>query len=142
MKISARNIFKGSISQLTPGAVNAEVTITIGGGEKITAIVTNGSVTSLALAVGKDVLAMVKASSVFVLIDGADVRLSARNCLAGKITKIVDGTVESEVTIGLPGGSAVYAVITHDAVKELGLKKGTSATAVIKASSVILGVAA
>ncbi len=142
MKISARNVFKGSIDHVETGAVNAEVSVALRGGQKITAIVTNGSVASLGLAMGKEVMVLVKASSVLVLVDGSGVRLSARNCLAGTISNVVSGPVESEVGIALAGGITVHAVITQDAVKELDLKKGMPATAVIKASSVILGVAA
>jgi molybdate transport system regulatory protein len=141
MKISARNIFKGSITHLQPGAVNAEVGVSIGGGNQITAIVTSGSVQSLGLAMGKDVIVLVKASSVLVLVNSGGYRLSARNNLAGTITQITDGPVGAEVTIGLAGGNAVHATITHDSVVALGLKKGMTVSAVIKASSVILGVA-
>jgi molybdate transport system regulatory protein len=140
VKISARNVFKGSITHLQLGAVNAEVGVSIGGGIQITAIVTNGSVQNLGLALGKDVVVLVKASSVLVLVDGSGLRLSARNSLAGTITEVVDGPVGAEVTIGLTGGDVVHATITHDSVMALGLKKGMPATAVIKASSVILGV--
>jgi molybdate transport system regulatory protein len=48
--------------------------------------------------------------------------------------------VSSEVAIVLPRGTTVYATITHEAVTELGLKEGAAASAVIKSSSVILGV--
>ena len=50
------------------------------------------------------------------------------------------GKVYSEVAIALPGGSTVYAVVTNEAALELGLKAGVSATALIKASHVVLGV--
>ncbi|MNU10490.1 Molybdenum-pterin-binding protein MopA [compost metagenome] len=52
------------------------------------------------------------------------------------------GAVNSEVVIELPGGAKVTSVVTREAVAELGLAKGVSATAVIKASHVILGVPA
>jgi molybdate transport system regulatory protein len=141
MKISARNVFKGSVTHLQIGAVNDEVSVAIGGGNKVTAIVTHSSAQSLGLAVGKEVMVIIKASSVLVMVDDTDVRLSARNCLSGTVTNVTDGAVESEVTIGLSGGAAVHAVITRGAVEEFGIKNGMPAKAVIKASSVILGVA-
>jgi molybdate transport system regulatory protein len=49
--------------------------------------------------------------------------------------------VSSEIDISLSSGITVFATITHDAVKELDIKEGVSASAVFKASSVILGVA-
>jgi len=141
MKISARNVFAGSISAIRPGSVNSEIEISLGGSDKIVAIITNGSVQTLGLATGKSVTALVKASSVLVLTDSSGVLLSARNVLAGKITKVSNGQVSSEVGITLPSGAVVYATITHDAVDELGIKEGATASAVFKASSVILGVA-
>jgi molybdate transport system regulatory protein len=142
MKISARNVFKSKVTAVKTGAVNSEIDLTTAGGDKIVAVVTNDSVKSLGLAVGKEATALIKASSVLVLADGAGVKLSARNCLTGKITKITEGPVSAEVSIALSGGGSVHATITHDASAELGLKVGATATAVFKASSVILAVAA
>lgn len=139
MKISARNVFKGRIETIKPGAVNSEVDLVIGGGDKLVAIVTNESVRSLQLAVGQEVTALVKASSVLILA-GTGSKLSARNSLPGTIKKITQGQVSAEIAIALAGGSEVHATITHDAVVELGLKEGAAATAVFKASSVILGI--
>ncbi|HEY3432885.1 MAG TPA: TOBE domain-containing protein [Rhodocyclaceae bacterium] len=140
MKISARNAFKGKIDIIKPGAVNSEVDLTIGGSDKLVAIVTNESVKTLGLTAGKEVTALVKASSVLVLAEGSGVKLSARNCLPGIIKNITNGPVSAEVAITLTGGAVVHATITHDAVVELGLKEGASASAVFKASAVILGV--
>lgn len=64
MQLSARNQLAGHISQITLGAVNAEVTIQLAGGGVMVAIVTNGSVKSLGLADGVAVIAIVKASSI------------------------------------------------------------------------------
>ena len=142
MKISARNQFAGTVTSLKPGAVNTEVSVGIAGGNAITAIITNGSAQSLGLTIGKEAVALVKASSVLLMTDGSGLRLSARNCLKGTVRTLTPGAVNSEVALTLPGGLEVHAVITNDAAKELKLAAGTSATAVIKASSVILGVPA
>ncbi|KGJ03405.1 MULTISPECIES: TOBE domain-containing protein [Paracoccus] len=66
-------------------------------------------------------------------------KLSARNVLPGTVVEIVTGAVTSHVRIDL-GGSVVTASITNDAVKELGLVVGSRASAVIKASDVMVGV--
>jgi molybdate transport system regulatory protein len=55
---------------------------------------------------------------------------------------VKSGGVNSEVSIALPGGSQVHAIITNDAVSELGLAPGVAATALIKSSHVLLGVPA
>jgi molybdate transport system regulatory protein len=140
MKISARNVFQGKITEIKTGSVNSEVDVTLGGEDKIVAIVTNGSVQKLGLVTGKSVTALIKASSVLVMTDGSGITLSARNILAGKVSKLSNGPVSSEVAIALPSGTTVYATITHEAVTELGLKEGAAASAVVKSSSVILGV--
>jgi molybdate transport system regulatory protein len=141
MKISARNIFQGTVAEVKTGAVNTEVEISLGGEDKIIAQVTNTSAQRLGLAKGKKVTALVKASSVLVMTDSSGMMLSARNILTGKVTKLSNGQVASEVTIALPSGASVYATITHDAVNELGIKEGMKASGVFKASSVMLGVA-
>jgi molybdate transport system regulatory protein len=142
MKISARNVFTGKISALVDGKVNAEVEITMAGGDRLVAIVTEGSVQSLGLALGKPVMAFVKAPWVIVLAGDAGVKFSARNQLAGTVESLSKGAVNSEVGIKLNGGTLVYAVVTNEAVLELGLKPGVPARALIKASHVVLGVAA
>ena len=53
---------------------------------------------------------------------------------------IEKGAINSEIAIKLVGGTLVYAVITNEAVMELGLKPGAPATALIKASHVVIGV--
>lgn len=140
MKVSARNVFEGKITGLVDGAVNAEVELTTTDGDKIVAIVTEGSVKSLGLALGKEAVAYVKAPWVMVLTGDSNVRFSARNQFAGKVTSVSKGAINAEVAIELPGGTVVYAVITNQAVLELGLKPGAAATALIKASHVVLGV--
>lgn len=140
MNVSARNVFAGKITALTDGAVNAEVELTLSGGDKIVAIVTEGSVHSLGLAVGKDAVAYVKAPWVMLLSGAPDVRFSARNQLAGTVSALTKGAVNTEVGITLAGGTVVHSVVTNEAVLELGLKLGEPATALIKASHVVLGI--
>lgn len=145
MKISARNVFEGKISALVDGKVNAEVEITTAGGDRLVAIVTEGSVQSLGFALGKPVMAFVKAPWVIVLageVGVGGVKFSARNRLAGTVESLTKGAVNSEVGIKLTGGTLVYAVVPNEAVLELGLKPGVPASALIKASHVVLGVAA
>ncbi len=69
MKISARNILKGTVKKIIPGAVNSEVIIQTAGGEEIVSVITKESVESLALQEGKVVYAVIKASSVMLAVD-------------------------------------------------------------------------
>ena len=67
-------------------------------------------------------------------------KLSARNQFKGTITSIKAGAVNSIVTIDIGGGNIVTSTISVNAVEELGLKVGMEAYAVIKATSVMIGV--
>ncbi len=67
-------------------------------------------------------------------------KLSARNTLKGKIVSVKSGVVNSEVTLELPGGAQIVAVVTKESAETLGLVNGKTAYAVIMASSIIIGV--
>ncbi|GBG02166.1 transporter [Azospira sp. I13] len=142
MKTSARNVFSGKVSAITAGAINTEIEITTGGGDKLVAIVTQASVRELGLALGKEAFALVKAPWVILMADDGAVRFSARNQLPGTVQKITRGAINTDVVLALAGGTQVHAVVTNEAVVELGLQEGSRATALIKASHVVLGVPA
>ncbi len=141
MKLSARNQWYGQVNKLTTGAVNTVVEMSLKGGDRLTAVITRESAEKLGLVVGGEALALVKASAVIVATDLAGAHLSARNQLAGTVVRLIDGPVSTDVTIELAGGSLVSATVTSAAVGELGLKEGMPAWAIIKASSILLGVA-
>ena len=67
-------------------------------------------------------------------------KISARNALKGKVVKLTKGAVNSLVVIEIAKGVEVTSVVTNDAAKALKLAKGKPAYAVIKASSVMIGV--
>ena len=67
-------------------------------------------------------------------------KLSARNQLKGKVVSIQEGAVNAIVGIDIGGGNVISATISMAAVKELGLETGKYAYAVIKATSVMVGV--
>ncbi len=69
MRISARNTLKGKVKQIAEGAVNTEVIVELPGGVEIVSVITKKSVADLALAEGKDVYAVIKASNVMLAVD-------------------------------------------------------------------------
>ncbi|GAB0057139.1 Molybdenum-pterin-binding protein MopA [Candidatus Magnetaquicoccaceae bacterium FCR-1] len=139
MRTSARNQYLGRVVQVTRGTVNAEVVLDIGGGDTLVAIITNTSVENLALEPGVEAHALVKAPWVIVTTD-ENFRSSARNRLCGVVTRCVEGAVNGEVILDLPGGKSVAAIITNDSIRQLGLQVGSRACALIKASHIILAV--
>ena len=66
-------------------------------------------------------------------------KISARNVLAGTVKKVTKGAVNAEVVLALKEGDTVTAIITNHSVDSLGLREGSSAYAIIKASEVMVG---
>lgn len=140
VKLSARNTFLGKITDIRKGAVSTEVTLSLKGGDTIVAVITNESLDSLGLKKGNEACAIVKASSVLLGKDLHGARISARNILCGSVAKLAVGPVNEDVTVQLSGGNILTSVITSESARKLELKEGDHVCAVIKASSVILGV--
>ena len=66
MKLSTRNQIKGKVIDIATGQVMARVKVDIGGGNIISSTITEDAVKDLALKVGDDVMALIKASSVMI----------------------------------------------------------------------------
>jgi molybdopterin-binding protein len=140
MRTSARNHFVGQVTAVKPGAVNDEVTLRAQDGLELVAIITHGSAAALGLAAGTAAFALVKASSVIVMVDVDSSKVSARNCIAGTVSSVTKGAVNSEVIIAAQSGAQIAAIVTNESVDRLGLASGKAAMAIFKASSVIVGV--
>jgi molybdopterin-binding protein len=69
MKISARNILKGKVVDVRKDSVAAQVQVDVGGGNVVTSTITADSADRLALAPGKDVMVVIKASDVMLATD-------------------------------------------------------------------------
>jgi molybdopterin-binding protein len=67
-------------------------------------------------------------------------QISARNVLKGKVAKVVQGAVNCEVTLQIAPGVEIVSIITKTSVESLGLAEGKTASAVIKASNVMIAV--
>jgi molybdate transport system regulatory protein len=139
MQISARNQFAGVVKTVHKGAVKSDVILDIGDGLEIFANITNEAVADLRLAPGRTAVALIKSSFV-ILTSDREVRVSARNRLSGIVLEVIPGSVNSEVKLQLAGKRILTAIVTVDGLKEMGLVKGASCTALVKASHVLLAV--
>ena len=138
MKLSARNQLPGKITGIQEGAVNAIVTLDVNG-TPVTGTISIAAVKDLGLAVGKEAVAVVKATEVMVGLE--KLRLSARNQLPGKVTTIQEGAVNAIVTMNVCSGQTMTATISMAAVRDLDLAVGKEVVAVVKATSVMFGIA-
>ena len=66
MKISARNILRGTIHSIVKGPIDTEVTILLPGGDSIVSVITKTSAESMDLKEGKEVYAVIKATNVMI----------------------------------------------------------------------------
>jgi len=66
MKVSARNVLKGKVKTIAPGAVNSEITVELPGGQELISVITKSSAENLQLTTGKEVYVIIKASNVMI----------------------------------------------------------------------------
>jgi molybdate transport system regulatory protein len=142
MKTSARNQFLGNVVAVQRGAINDEVDLALASGMHIVATVTHPSVERLGLQPGVQAFAMVKASSVILVVDDDNAKFSARNRMGGIVSRLQAGAVNSEVVIDVDGGESLVAIVTNQSCQSLGLGVGARVAGIFKASSVVLGVLA
>ena len=69
MKVSARNLLKATVKQVTPGAVSSEVVLELAGGQEVVSIISKHSAESLELTPGREGYAVLKASNVMIAVD-------------------------------------------------------------------------
>ena len=138
MKLSARNQFAGTVAKISEGAVNGIVTIDVNG-TPVSATISMAAIRELDLQPGKAAYAVIKATEVMVG-RGEHLPLSARNQFPGKVSNVEKGAVNSIVKLTELGGQTMSATISNAAVEELGLAPGEDALAVVKATSVMVGV--
>lgn len=136
MKISARNQFKGIVTNINKGAVNAIVSIEANG-EVISSTISLNAVKELGLKKGDAAYAIIKATEVMIATELP--KISARNKFHGVIKGIQSGSVNDIVTLETKFG-VVSSTISKNAVEELELSVGKEAYAIIKATSVMVGI--
>ncbi|RQM44612.1 transporter [Paraburkholderia bannensis] len=142
MKTTARNVLSGIVDAVTPGPVTTQVLVAVPGGHQVAATMTTAAAERLKLSAGNEALVLIKSSAVVLVLDFAGHALSARNQFPGTISRVERGAVSSLIGLTLPGGTILTASVTNDAVDALALMVGMEATAVFKAYSVMVAVAA
>ena len=140
MRTSARNALPGTVKAINEGPIAAEVELEIGPGMVICAIITRRSIAALDLKPGRSAIALIKSNFILLARDVDAGKVSARNCLPGVVTTVIDGPINSELTLDLGFGLELTAIITRASVQALDLRPGERASALIKASHIILAV--
>ncbi|TCP61555.1 molybdopterin-binding protein [Rhodovulum bhavnagarense] len=138
MQTSTRNTYRCTVTKITQGAVNAEIDLALPDGQRLAAVITERSAQDMGLSEGAEVFALVKATFIMLMAGDAPGRVSACNRLAGRVSARKDGPVNSEIILDLGTGNTITAIVTRASADSLGLAPGATATALFKASHVIL----
>jgi molybdate transport system regulatory protein len=140
MRTTARNAFRCRVEEIRLGGVNAEIGLRLTDQATLTALITVESLRDLGIGLGQDVTALVTSSFVVLAEGGAEPQATARNRLAGIVSRRTDGPVSSELCLDIGGGKTIAATVTRESAQSLRLNPGDSAWALFKASHVILAI--
>lgn len=140
LRTSARNQLHGEVIEIVAGKVAADVRIVLAGGDEVVAQITLGSIGDLGLAPGVEVWALVKAQSILLSDSETPPPLSARNRLLATVESVLEGAVNSDVTLSLPGRANLASIVTCESARLLDLAPGKRIWAIFDAQSVIIGV--
>ncbi|WP_116132719.1 TOBE domain-containing protein [Tropicimonas sp. IMCC34043] len=138
MQTSTRNAFLCTVTGVTEGAVNSVVEMKLTDGQILTAVITERSATDMGIREGTEVYALIKAPFIILAAGELTTPVSARNVVTGTVASREDGAVNSEIILDIGDGKTVTSIVTIASAKALDLKPGDVATAMFKASHVIV----
>ncbi len=139
IKSSARNQLFGQVIALQAGSVYGEVMVVLKGGEQIVITVEMETLAQLGLKLGVETVLLINSVDITVVTELDTLQFSARNRLYGKVIRVQQGTVSSEVLVLLPSGEVVAAMITEQSSESLALATTTPVWMLFKSNAVILG---
>ena len=120
------------------GGLNDEVELELATGEKIYGQLAHASAERLGLAVGKEAMALVKATEILLVNDNDDYEVCCRNQFTGKVLKLVRGFVNGEVLLQAPSGFELNATVSLEGINRLRVERGATVTAMFKSSNVMI----
>lgn len=138
VKLSARNALRCEVLEVRRAPVDVLVTLKVSATTSIIAVVTNGAASELSLAPGRQVVALVKASSVLLAPADQIPQVSADNRIVGTVVRRTDDAVSAEVSLDIGDGKTLTSVVTHAGADELKVAVGDRVCALFTASHVIL----
>jgi len=137
-KTSARNSFFGKISSIKKGDIQAKVEMTTIGGNRLTTVITNDSLSSLGLKAGALITAEVKAPWVVLQKSTKEPESTAENRFAGTITRITKGKITTEYIVRILDGTELCSIVSSETARLTGFKENDQVWAVFNSFSVVL----
>ncbi|MGR9085846.1 MAG: TOBE domain-containing protein [Gammaproteobacteria bacterium] len=142
VKTSARNQLFGSVSSITRGEVNAEVTVKLKGGDHVVTTVTMDLLGKLGIRIGADAVLLINNADIVMSADSLAHQFSARNRLPCTVLRVQQDAVDSEVIVLLRGGEILGAMLTRQSVQNLSLAPGLPVWAMFKTNAPMIGILA
>ncbi|MFZ2406710.1 MAG: TOBE domain-containing protein [Methylobacter sp.] len=140
VKTSARNQLFGSITAIQTGAVNAEIIVTLKGGEQVITRIAQASLGDLGLQLGADAVLLINSADITLTSASGGNHFSARNRLSGSVIRVQQDEVNAEVIVLLPGGETLIAMVTEQSAESLALVPGMPVWVMFKSNAPVLGV--
>ncbi|MGY5449600.1 TOBE domain-containing protein [Agarivorans sp. MS3-6] len=137
VRSSARNQLAGTVVAISLGAVNSLVKVEVSEGVIIVAMISCESLSPLSIAVGSQVLCLIKASHMMVQPPNQH-QLFTNNQLLAKVARITKGAVCDDISMTIAGQKTLAAVVPCETVASLALAESSQVTVSFSASSVIV----
>jgi molybdate transport system regulatory protein len=137
-KTSARNSFFGKIRSIRKGDIQTKVEMITVGGDMVTTVITNDSLSRLGLKTGSLITAEVKAPWVILQKSDREPESTAENRFAGTISRINKGGITTEYVVRISDGTELCSVVTTENARQMGLKEGDRAWVIFNSFSVVL----
>ena len=139
-KTSARNSFFGKIRAIRKGDIQTKVEMITVGGDMVTTVITNDSLSRLGLKTGSLITAEVKAPWVILQKSDREPESTAENRFAGTVVRINRGEITTEYVVRISDGTKLCSVVTTKNVDQMGLKAGDRVWVIFNSFSVVLHV--
>ncbi len=137
-KTSARNTFFGKISTIQQADFQARVELVSSGGDQITAMITQDSLTRLGLRPGMLLSAEVKAPWVILQKGAGPPNCTAENTFQGTIVRINTGQIATEYVVRIADGTELCSLVTSESSSRLALKEDDPVWSMFNSFSVVL----
>ncbi|MEW6419751.1 MAG: TOBE domain-containing protein [Nitrospirota bacterium] len=137
-KTSARNSFFGKIRSIQKGDIQTKVEMITVGGDMVTTVITNDSLSRLGLKAGSLITAEVKAPWLILQKSDREPESSAENRFAGTIARINRGTITTEYVVRISDGTELCSVVTTENARQMGFQKNDQVWVIFNSFSVVL----
>ena len=137
-KTSARNTFFGKIQSIQKGDIQTRVALVTLGGHGLTSVITNDSVERLGLKVGQLITAEVKAPAVMLHKGGREPECSADNAFEGLVERVIQGKINTEITVRISDGTQVCAIVTREGLRRMAVAEGDAVWVMFSSFAVVL----